>query len=123
MGVNRPTLTYVDDPMESCRAADAVLHLTAWKVSRDLDPAAGQEGMLDAGQLAQEAPAAGDDQSVVRNFAGIRQQPGSVGWNKILIAPQPPPAGEGSPHAITSAEATFDSQLSTAESSASSLVA
>lgn len=33
--------------------------------------------------------------------AGIRQQPGSIGWKKILIAPEPGPLSE--------AEATFDS--------------
>jgi alpha-L-rhamnosidase len=33
--------------------------------------------------------------------AGVRQQPGSVGWKKILIAPDPGP--------LTHAEATFNS--------------
>ncbi len=36
----RPTLTYVEDPTEACRDADAVLHLTEWKVYRELDPVA-----------------------------------------------------------------------------------
>jgi UDPglucose 6-dehydrogenase len=34
-----PTLTYVDDPVDACRDADIVLHLTEWQVYRDLDPA------------------------------------------------------------------------------------
>jgi alpha-L-rhamnosidase len=33
--------------------------------------------------------------------AGIRQQPGSIGWRKVLIAPEPGP--------MESASATFDS--------------
>lgn len=41
--------------------------------------------------------------------AGIRQQPGSAGWKKILIAPQPPPKSDNSPNAIRSAKAVFDS--------------
>ncbi len=36
--------------------------------------------------------------------AGIRQAPGSIGWNKILIAPNP-----GVEQGVTSAEATFNS--------------
>ncbi len=34
----RPELTYIDDPVEACRDADVVLHLTEWAVFRDLDP-------------------------------------------------------------------------------------
>ena len=34
----RPALTYVDDPVEACRDADVVLHLTEWKAYRELDP-------------------------------------------------------------------------------------
>jgi UDPglucose 6-dehydrogenase len=34
----RPALTYLDDPIEACRDADAVLHLTEWREFRDLDP-------------------------------------------------------------------------------------
>lgn len=42
--------------------------------------------------------------------AGIRQQRGSVGWQKVVIAPQPPtPADLNSPNAIRSAEASFAS--------------
>ncbi len=41
--------------------------------------------------------------------AGIRQQPGSVGWSKVLIAPQPAPLADTSPHAIRRARAAFDS--------------
>lgn len=41
--------------------------------------------------------------------AGIRQQAGSVGWKKILIAPQPAPAADTSPHAIRACTATFAS--------------
>ncbi|MCC6361472.1 MAG: family 78 glycoside hydrolase catalytic domain [Phycisphaerales bacterium] len=41
--------------------------------------------------------------------AGIRQQPGSVGWTKVLIAPQLPPAADKSPHAIHEAGALFHS--------------
>jgi UDPglucose 6-dehydrogenase len=36
----RPHLDYVLDPVEACRDADAVLHLTEWKAYRELDPAA-----------------------------------------------------------------------------------
>jgi UDPglucose 6-dehydrogenase len=35
----RPSLTYVDDPVEACHDADAVLHLTEWSQYRELDPA------------------------------------------------------------------------------------
>lgn len=41
--------------------------------------------------------------------AGIRQQPGGVGWKRILIAPQPAPAADASPHAIRACDATFRS--------------
>jgi UDPglucose 6-dehydrogenase len=34
-----PDLTYVDDPIEACRDADVVLHLTEWRNYRELDPA------------------------------------------------------------------------------------
>jgi len=34
-----PTLTYVDDPVDACRDADIVLHLTEWQDYRRLDPA------------------------------------------------------------------------------------
>ncbi len=34
----RPELTYIDDPVEACRDADVVLHLTEWAVFRELDP-------------------------------------------------------------------------------------
>jgi len=33
-----PTLTYVDDPAETCEGSDLVLHLTEWPVYRSLDP-------------------------------------------------------------------------------------
>lgn len=41
--------------------------------------------------------------------AGVRQQPGSVGWKKLLISPQPPPPSDKSPNAIRNAAAVFDS--------------
>lgn len=41
--------------------------------------------------------------------AGIRQRAGSVGWSRILIAPQPPSAADRSSNAIRSAQASFDS--------------
>lgn len=41
--------------------------------------------------------------------AGIRQQPGSAGWTRILIAPQPPATDDPSPNAIRRAAARFDS--------------
>lgn len=42
--------------------------------------------------------------------AGIRQERGSVGWRKVVIAPQPPAAADlNSPNAIRNAEASFDS--------------
>ena len=39
--------------------------------------------------------------------AGIRQQPGSVGWSKVLIAPQPPPRSSASPNTLRQARASF----------------
>ncbi|MEP0845900.1 MAG: alpha-L-rhamnosidase N-terminal domain-containing protein [Phycisphaerae bacterium] len=48
--------------------------------------------------------------------AGIRQQPGSVGWTKVLIAPQPPPRADPSPNSIRSAAAAFDSPRGRIES-------
>ncbi len=59
---------------------------------------------------------------------GIRQQPGSVGWKKILIAPQPPPMAslisdgtsrgpEDARNAITSAHARFEAPSGQIESS------
>lgn len=41
--------------------------------------------------------------------AGLRQAPDSVGWNEILIAPQPPPRSDPSPNAIRSVDVRFDS--------------
>jgi UDPglucose 6-dehydrogenase len=34
-----PDLTYADDLEDACRDADVVLHLTEWKVYREIDPA------------------------------------------------------------------------------------
>jgi UDPglucose 6-dehydrogenase len=34
----RPELTYIDDVLETCVDADAVLHLTEWQAYRELDP-------------------------------------------------------------------------------------
>ena len=34
-----PDLTYADDIEDACRDADVVLHLTEWKVYREIDPA------------------------------------------------------------------------------------
>ncbi len=52
--------------------------------------------------------------------AGIRQRAGSVGWNDVLIAPQPPPldllAANGSPSAIRKASASFESPRGRIES-------
>lgn len=48
--------------------------------------------------------------------AGIRQQPGSVGWTNVLIAPQPPPLSDASPNAIHKAAAAFDSPRGRIES-------
>lgn len=41
--------------------------------------------------------------------AGIRQQPGSIGWARVLIAPQPPPLTEASSNAIRQVRASFAS--------------
>ncbi|CAB5038146.1 unannotated protein [freshwater metagenome] len=35
---SRPALSFVDDPIDACRDSDVVLHLTEWKVYRELDP-------------------------------------------------------------------------------------
>jgi alpha-L-rhamnosidase len=45
--------------------------------------------------------------------AGIRQAPGSVGWSRILIAPQPPARDDASPHAISHCRASFESPRGT----------
>ena len=45
--------------------------------------------------------------------AGIRQQPGSVGWSKVLIAPQPPSLTDTSPNAIREARASLASPRGT----------
>ena len=34
-----PTLNYFSDVVEACKGADLVLHLTEWKMYRELDPA------------------------------------------------------------------------------------
>jgi UDPglucose 6-dehydrogenase len=38
--VNYPDLTYADSAIDACRDADIVLHLTAWREFREMDPAA-----------------------------------------------------------------------------------
>ncbi|CAG0966659.1 Alpha-L-rhamnosidase [Phycisphaerales bacterium] len=48
---------------------------------------------------------------------GIRQQPGSVAWRRVLIAPQPPPATGASPNAMRSASAVFHSPAGTISAS------
>jgi hypothetical protein len=45
--------------------------------------------------------------------AGIRQAPGSVGWSRILIAPQPPARDDASAHAISHCRASFESPRGT----------
>jgi len=42
------------------------------------------------------------------NVTGIRQQPGSVGWKRILIAPLPPPKSSVPPIAIHRTSTDFE---------------
>ena len=59
---------------------------------RDLDTTARQVGVLDPGQLAQEAPARRDHQAVIRDLAGVGQQHAAaiaqaLGRRRVVVHP------------------------------------